>query len=173
MQFLHFHTIPSILKLKEEITDDINIRNFHTIPSILKPSHEGLFKAAKQIAFPYDSVYFKALSNLCALYNVSCNFHTIPSILKRYLAGAGWSPDDNFHTIPSILKPKDQISIALNSINFHTIPSILKLSSTVERASPSALFPYDSVYFKADRVKAYEMITRALFPYDSVYFKAP
>ena len=102
--------------------------NFHTIPSILKLSGFYWPIGRPLSLFPYDSVYFKAIGMSISLMLRTANFHTIPSILKLPHTKPHLSHATDFHTIPSILKPYFYL---LLFCFFH-------------------LFPYDSVYFKAN-----------------------
>ena len=82
--WVHFHTIPSILKLDGKTVEFTLLKYFHTIPSILKLGSQGFYEDIL-IVFPYDSVYFKAYYN--DIYDICLKiyFHTIPSILKQNL----------------------------------------------------------------------------------------
>ena len=125
--------------------------NFHTIPSILKPG----------------------IVHMIMKMNIS-NFHTIPSILKPPTCPHPnpHGQDHDFHTIPSILKQGGLWSrIRLKVPDFHTIPSILKQAFREGLLSEDDIFPYDSVYFKAQEIVRKSRQTQE-FPYDSVYFKA-
>ncbi len=80
------------------------------------------------IAFPYDSVYFKAISDPWFQRHAPRLFPYDSVYFKAMYSPSLFMPlTTDFHTIPSILKPSQYPG---------TRPSMM-------------IFPYDSVYFKA------------------------
>ena len=130
--------------------------DFHTIPSILKLSGPKP-ACTSRFVFPYDSVYFKALTELPEeLMNVLVFPYDsvyFKAILKRiagdrvflfpydsvyFKASPGppagfrmYAKKRYFHTIPSILKRGRPLYGLSGLLYFHTIPSILKLVSAL------------------------------------------